>query len=444
MHSQKPRTSKLGLMDYSYSKRSLTNGLKVVEVLQPHLHSSSIAVFFGAGSRYESPEENGLSHFLEHMIFRGTKRHRNAFDFNLAVERLGGTLFAATAPDSTVFQLTLPGENLSSGACLLAEAVTCPIFQNIDIERRVILEEIKEELDEGENQIDIDFLSRQRLWPGHPLGQSVLGSLDNARKFDVKDLFGHLSAYYVAERAVLCLSGAFDADSLALTVEREFSALTKGDLGIVRREYSTPPVLGQGPTFHHALRPGSQTQIRMAFHAPGVTDPDRIALAVLMGVLDDGMSTRLHRRIFDELGLAYNLGADVELYADAGALNVDVVSSHGNVVEIVKQTAKLIAELKEKPIGDDELKKAKNREIWALKCFLDDPHAMSGWYGEQELYLNPVSIEERMRAAEAIERPDVARIADRIFAPKNLHVTTVGVLDNAAQKQMERAMLLFG
>ena len=151
-----------------------------MEVCQPHLHRGSIAVYFKAGSMYETAAENGLSHFLEHMVFRGTAHHPNAYDVNLAVEKLVGNLFAATGPDSTEFGITLPTECLVSGSELLAEVVTAPVFRDIEIERRIVTEEIREDLDEDGKPIDMDFLSRRRLWPGHALGYAVTGPLDNA------------------------------------------------------------------------------------------------------------------------------------------------------------------------------------------------------------------------------------------------------------------------
>jgi predicted Zn-dependent peptidase len=162
-----------------------------------------------------------------------------------------------------------------------------------------------------------------------------------------------------------------------------------------------------------------------------------------MGILDDGMSTRLHRRIFDELGLAYNVSADVELYKDAGAFNIDATTSHSKVVEIIKQIAQLIIELRDHPVERQELEKSKRREVWGLEGFLDDPHAMSAWYGEQDLYWRPRLIEDRMRVVASITEDDIIRVARRIFSPKNLHVTTVGVLDDRARKEVERETLQF-
>lgn len=424
---------------YQHRKRRLDNGLTLVSVHLNHLHRASIAVFFKTGSLYESSRENGLSHFLEHMIFRGTELHPTSYELNLAVESLGGTLFAATAPDTTEFELTLPTECLAEGASLIAEVVTRPVFRDIEIERRIIAEEIREDLDEHGKPIDVDFLSRKRLWPGHPLGQSVTGPPENSLAFGMDDIISRFKDYYVAENAVVCVSGAFDQARLLPVVEELFSAIP------ARPSALTSPglVFGDGPTTFHTHRPGSQTQLRIAFQAPGGEDPDRVALAVLLGILDDGMSTRLHRRIFDELGLAYNVGADLELYADAGAVNIDAAVSHEKVIEIVEQIGVLVADLKAVPVAAEELEKAKRREIWGIESFLDDPHAMSGWYGEQTLHWAPMSLEERVHQAALVDAGDVMRVARRIFTPGNMHITTVGVLDDAHQAELVRTASRF-
>lgn len=410
-------------LNYSYARQTLENGVKVVQIGQKHLHRASVSVCFRVGSRYETPRDNGLSHFLEHMVFRGTKTHPSSYELNLAVERLGGTLFAATSPDSTEFEISLPSENLAEGIRILSEIVRFPLYQEMEIERQVIAEEIREELDEHENSIDVDFLSRRRLWPGDPLGQSITGPLENALRFTEDDIRRHHKTCYVGQNTVVCLSGAYEEKIISEIVRDSFSKLEPGTEQLTQKA----PVIGKGPSTFYQHRPGSQTHIRLAFHAPGGTDEDHIPLAILMGILDDGMSTRLHKRIFDELGLAYNIGADLEIYRDVGALNIDATASHKKIGEILKQTIDIANDLQNKLADDDELEKAKKREIWGLMSFLDETHAMSNWYGEQELHWRPEPLASRIDCVSTITKQDVLRVAKRVFRLENLHVTLVGV-----------------
>ncbi len=436
-HRRADRSS--DIWDYDHRRRVLPSGLTLTEIHLPHLHSGSIAVYLRTGSRFESAADNGLTHFLEHMVFRGTEHHPSAHALNLAVEKLGGTLFAATAPDSTMFEMTLPQESLVRGIELLAEIVTEPLFREIEVERRVIIEEIREDLDEQDNPIDIDFLARAKLWPDNPLGQAVTGPLTNAMRFTSDDVLRHFETHYTAANTVVCLSGAFDPQQLGPAAEHAFSRLPHG----VAPLPIPSPSLGRGPTVSYAHRPGSQTNVQLSFHAPGSEDADWIAAAILLRVLDDGMSTRLHRRIFDELGLAYNVGADLEGYHDVGALALQATATHENIVTITEQLLDLVRELRDEPITDDERAKAVHRASWALETFLDDPHAMSGWFGEQTLYHPPVSLEERSRQIAGLAKTDLERVAQRIFTRENLHLTAVGVVSDADRDALERLVRRF-
>jgi predicted Zn-dependent peptidase len=418
----------------------LTSGATFVEVPLPHLHRASIAVFFRMGSRYESAEENGISHFLEHMIFRGTRAKSSTFAVNLAVESLGATLFAATSPTTTEFELTLPSVNLEQGIVLLSEILTEPAFLDMNIERRIIIEEAIEDYDEFGVCIDWDFLTRRRLWPNHPLGRSVTGPLSNIESFTEADVRSHFEKSYIAQNAVVCVSGAYDPNRIRPIVQQAFSRLpTNGSASA-----SWAPLLGPGPSLEHVKKKGTLTQTRLAFHAPGEDDKDACALSILLGVLDDGMSTLLHRRIFDERGLAYNVSAGLDSYGDAAALGIDAAASHDNVAEVVEQVLLLSEELKSKPPSDAEVEKAKHRAAWAMEQFLDDPQSMNAWYGEQSLFRIPPSLEERAATLFKVSGDDVMRVAKRIFTKSNLHLTTVGMLSSKSIRQIERSIAKFG
>jgi predicted Zn-dependent peptidase len=191
-------------------------------------------------------------------------------------------------------------------------------------------------------------------------------------------------------------------------------------------------------------KPGSQTQVRAAFHAPGDDDSDSVALATLLGVLDDGMSSRLHRRIFDERGLAYNIGASLDSYPDAAALNFDALTSHDNVIEVIEEILDIATSLRDTRVPEDELEKARRRAVFGIEELMDDPQAMSLWYGEQRLFRPPPPLDSRIRAHRGITADDIERAAGRVFTPQNLHVTTVGQRNARTGKGIERAISRFG
>jgi predicted Zn-dependent peptidase len=418
--------------DYALTRRQLPGGLTLVLVRQPHLHRCSLSLFCAAGSRFETAADNGLSHFLEHMMFRGTERFPSSRQLNTAVERLGGSIGASTCPDTTEYTLELPRENLEAGIGLFVELVARPLFAELEIERNVIVEEIREDLDERDQPIDVDLLSRRRLWPGHPLGQPVTGDLANVLRFGDADVRRLFAERYVSGNEVVCLTGAF-AEPLGDRLADALAGLRGGP----RRTDSPPVTVAPGPTVHHAHKPGSQTHVRLAFPAPGLLDPRCTALELLLRVLDDGMSTRLHRRIFEERGLAYNVGADLESYPDCAAVNVGALVAHEKAPAVVEAILEVVAELRE-AVAPDELAKAQDRAIWSLEAFQDDPSAMSGWYGEQELFRRPATLEEEARAIGRVTLGDLEQVAREVFAGQQLHLTTVGVLSGARRDELER------
>jgi len=421
-------------------RKVLPSGITLVLLPQLHLHTSSISVFVGAGSRHESASDNGLSHFLEHMMFRGTERLRSPFEVNFAIERLGGTLNAATSPCCTDYELIVPPESLEEGARILGEILTRPIFADLEVERRVVQEEIREGLDERGACIDADALSRARLWPDHPLGRPITGSLENAERFGLEDLRRLYSDRYVGANTVVCVGGAFDRDRMERVLEDALSEMA----GSGSRPVFAPPRPGPGPTTLHAHRTGSQTTVRLGFHAPGSLDPAFPASELLLGVLDDGMSTRLHRRIFEELGLAYSVWADLESYPDAGALSVEATCAHENVPSVVEEILSIAADLRDRAPDPAEVGKAKQRAVWSLAELLDRPCEIGGWFGERELLGRPEQPEDWARAIAAVDGEEVARAARGALCPEGLHVTTVGILTAKQRDGVEEAVRGFG
>ena len=189
---------------------TLGNGLRVVVAPLPQLHRAHLALWARVGSRFERTDDNGISHFLEHMIYRGTQRVRSAHAVNLAFERLGGSLFASTQVDHGIFSLSLPPESLDPASALFGEVLSQPAFLDIDIERGIVLEEILEDLDDEGREVDPDNLSRALIYGDHPLGMTITGTEAHVRSFDEAALRRWHEAHYVANNVVLAFSGAVD------------------------------------------------------------------------------------------------------------------------------------------------------------------------------------------------------------------------------------------
>ncbi len=424
------RQSLLPLPSESYT---LGNGLRVRVVPLPHLQSATASMFVRVGSRYESRRTNGLSHFLEHMLYRGTELHPAAHELNLAIERLGGTLDAATHVDFTSYCLTLPPENVLRGIEMLAEVIRHPLLAELGTEKQIIREEILEDLNEDGEQIDVDNLSRGLLYPDHPLGFSILGPLANLDRFDAHDLRRHHLAHYTARNSVLCVAGAFDMLDVRNAIERCFEQFAPG-----------APIDGPGPDgrgeerFAYVHDSGSQTDVRVSFHTPGATSPEAPALRLLARVLDDGLSTRVHQTICEARGLAYEAFAGDDSLEDCGVFDFGASVEHAKVPRLIEAVFELVEELRTSPPTDEEIDKAKRRYLFDLRTVRDHPEDTTLFIGTSALFELPEQLETIAERIERVTPDDVQGVARRYFDVDDAHVTCVGVLQGRLLSSVRR------
>lgn len=412
----------------------LPNGLRVVAVEAPYLHSVSVVLYAKVGSRYESAEDNGLSHFLEHMLFRGTAKRPEAYLVNRDLEALGGTLYAETGRDYSLYQISLHPESLVEGLKLFGEIFAEPAFADIETERRVILEEMLEDVDDDGKLVAIDDIGRAALFGEHPLGQRIIGNETNVGRFTVADLRRHYARAYGAHNLILTLSGPIDLASIWPVVVESFGVLPSG-LELV----SPAPSLPVQRKLVFEKKSGPQTTVQLLFRSVAERDPLYPAMAILSRLIDDGMSTRLHRRMIDELGLAYSVQASPEVFHDCGLYEIDAAAQHKNVEPLVRESLALIIALCDSAPSPEELEKAKRRYRWDLEASFDDPDALAGWFGGAALYHEPLGYTEKIARLAAVTADDVNRAA-RLLREGGVIVTIVGQLRAKAEAEI-RALI---
>ena len=411
---------------------TLGNGLRVRLIPLPHLQSATASFFVRVGSRYEDSATNGLSHFLEHMLYRGTEAHPAAHELNLAIERLGGTLDAATHVDFTSYDLTLPPESIEDGIGMLAEVLQQPMLTDLGTEKQIIREEILEDLNEQGEQIDIDNVSRRLLYADHPLGFSIPGPLRNLDRFESADLRSHHQAYYAATNAVLCVAGAFDTDRVRAALEKGFEGMPSGTL-----IHGTRPVPdGHAERFAYVHDPGSQTDARLSFHMPGIRSPEAPALLLLGRVLDDGLSTRVHQTICEERGLAYEAFAGNDSLEDCGVFDFGASVEHQKAPHLVHSLMELIDELAAEAPTEEELVKAQRRYLWDLRTVRDDPEDTSHFVGTSALFDLPETLETMADQVAAVSAGDIQKVVRKYLHRERAHLTLVGVLDDRAIEEL--------
>ncbi len=404
----------------------LANGLRVVVSPQPQLHRSHVALYVKVGSRFESPPTNGLSHFLEHMLYRGTSRLPHAHDVNLAFESLGGYLYAATQADFGVFSVTLPSESLREATLLFGEVLRDPTFADIEIEKEIVCEEILEDLDDEGRQIDADNLSRELIYPSHPLGYTITGDEKRVRSFDLPMLRDHHAKHYTAASSVLAFSGKVDFDEAFALAEAAFGKLPAGT-----------PITSPSPV-HTQKKPrarivenvSSQTELRVCYRGVGENTGHRPAMDMLMRILDDGMSTRLYHRVCDDKGLCYDVSATYDGYEDDGVLDFAAGCQHTRTSIVTREILDLMRELAKDGPTEEELAKARRRNAWEVQGVFDSPEDLAGFYAGGLLFDRFETPEGRLAANSAVTREQVRALAEMVAQPDRLNVLAVGLLED--------------
>ena len=414
------------------TRTRLPGGPKLVLVPMPHAHSTSVAVHLRVGSRYESPRNNGISHFLEHMLHRGTREHASAHAQAVAFERVGGTLSAATYADHGVLWVTVPPQALKAVIELLGEVCRDPVFDAIDVERGIVREEILESLDARGRRTAPDDLLREVAFPNHALGFPITGTLETLARFDRAALRRcHLRHYTTG--AVVTIAGRFSRREATAAVARHFR-LPRGST-----PRSSPPKVFRGPVLKHVSDASSQTAVRIGFRAPGLRDAREPATELLLRVIDDGTSTRLYHRLCDERGLCYDVSALYEAHEDAGLLELAADSSHANAVEVTREIFTLCRELRDTGPRADELEKVRTRLAFQLEAMLDAPAELASFYGFGELFGIARTPRARLEQLARVPASAVHAAARDVLAPARVALLTVGSLSAAERRSIAKA-----
>lgn len=398
----------------------LRNGLKVVAVEMPNVRSVSLVAYVRAGSRYETPSTNGMSHFLEHMFFRGTERFPSTYELAHHIESLGATFNATTTREMAYFYTEIAPRHLEAGVETLGEMFRAPLFPDISIEREVVLEEMSEDYNEDGVLIDPDSVAKGRLWPGHPLGFPIIGQKKNVKRFRESDLRAHHQRLYSGRNIVLCAAGNVTLADLERFAEEHLGFLPAGAMS-----KQPTPAFTRG-RFHLVKNPDNQLSVDLVFPAFPEGSEDWKTAILLRRILDDGISSRLHRAIVDRGGLAYGCEAILDGFHDTGTFEFECTLAPGKLPALVGVLTSILSDLK--TIGPDpgELARVKERYACDLEFAQDSVGEMAGWHGGAELYREPEAFADALAKVRAVTASDVKRVATRIFDPVRAHLIVVG------------------
>lgn len=417
---------------------TLATGLTLVCAPLPNAHRIVLNAHVRAGPAYEKKSENGVSHFLEHMLYRGIASHPTAHAQADAFESLGGTLSAMTYVDHGSLMIAVPPESFDATVPLFAEVFLRPIFDGIEIERGIVREEILEGVDHDGNSVNADELVRELTFEGHPFGFPIAGDASTLSRMDQPLITASHRRFYTAAGSVLAIAGPIDPETVARTVERAFADLPKGEPLVI----PTPEPQTKA-RFRHVNDTASQTALRIGFRAPGDREPMEPAVDMLLRVLDDGMSTRLYHRMCDELGLCYDVSAGYEGYAGAGIFDIAAEVENTRSPEVLGELLTILKGLREDGPTDAEMDKAKKRLRWFFRDLLDDATETTTFVASGTL--SGVARDPKKREEEilAVTREDVREAAATMFRPESMNLLAVGQPSRRALVKLTRAVEAF-
>jgi len=421
------------------SSKVLKNGVRLNLVRMPAVHSSALDVHVRVGSRYESPRDNGISHFHEHMLHRGIPGHATAHAQALAFEELGAAFGAMTYVDHGALSCSVPTENLERSIELTALLCEAPLFSDIAIEKGIVREELLESYDGDGRLIDGPSILRELCFGRHPLAMPIAGTRTTLSRFDRPLLRKFHRQRYVGEGLVVTLAGPLRTERAAKLAEKRFGALPRGRK---LRAAAPPPQLEA--QFRYLPDTGSQTWLGLAFRAPGEHDPDEPATELLMRVLDDGNATRLYRALSDERGLCYDVSAMYEAYADVGVLEIVAECAHRSAPRVLHETLKVLTDLAEHGPTAAELERAKARLRWQMLELYDSPTDLAGFVGQGVLSGSAALPEARIEQLLGVDVARVQAAAARIFRAQCSSLVVIGKLDKTARNKLQASQRSLG
>jgi predicted Zn-dependent peptidase len=409
-------------------KFTLPSGLRVLVEELPHTHSVSLGCFVGVGSGHEDKPISGLSHFIEHMLFKGSRHRPTPKLISDAIEGVGGILDAYTSFESTVYYAKVADIHFDRALDVLADMLLEPCFDPRDVEkeRRVIAEELRQTEDTPSELVHL--LLDSAMWGDQPLGRDIAGDEATVAALTREQILAHWHAYYSLKNMVISIAGNIGAELAASAIERALGGLPPGAPALFLP--SLPPHPGPSLT----LRADDSEQGNFCLGFPGIPqgDPDRRAMQVFDTVLGGGMSSRLFQEIREERGLAYSVGSYSREHHDAGKWVVYGSVEPDSLYECLAATLAELRGALDHGITDDELQRVKEQVKGGILLSLEDTWSVASRNGSHELrYGRVIPVEQVVSEVEAVTREDVLRVARRVLREEAMHLAVIGPYEDA-------------
>jgi predicted Zn-dependent peptidase len=420
----------------NYRVTPLDSGLTVATAAMPHMESVTLGLWIGVGGRFEPKSLCGISHFIEHMLFKGTRK-RNAEQISQAVEGIGGYLNAFTSEENTCYFAKASHEHFETLLDVLVDMYLNPLFDgdDLDKERSVIKEELAMYLDQPQHHVQ-ELLS-STLWPEQPLGRSLTGTPRTLDAISRRAIMRFKCRKYTAANTVVAAAGHCEHEPVVRAVRRQLRSIVRGP-----RPKFVPARNGQdGPRVALHKKKTEQTHLAMGFHSCSRLNPRRFKLKLLSVVLGENMSSRLFQVIRERHGLAYSVHSSTSYFADAGAFIISAGLDEKQLAKTIRLTRAELRKISERPPGREEFRRAKDYAIGQMKLSLESTTNQMMWVGEHLLGYGVIhDPEDVIRQVQAVTAGDVAREARALFQRRNLNLALVGPIED--RKSVERTLEL--
>lgn len=412
-----------------YKKTTLKSGLRIVTHYMPKMQSVAVGIWIKVGGRYESEGNKGIAHFLEHLIFKGTKNY-SCRQIKESIEGVGGSLNGFTSEEATCYLAKLPASSLERAAHILADMVIAPTMPDRELqkERTVILEEIKMYKDLPHSYV-YELLD-ELLWPGQPLGMSIIGSEESVNSLTRQDVHSFKMRYYTPRNIVVSAAGRVEHARFASCVEKLFSGLQEKGINTFQaaKESQAKPQL---KLLHKETE---QTHLALGLYGFKREHPLKHAISLLHIILGGNMSSRLFNEIRESRGLAYEIGTQIKRFQDTGAFIVHAGIDNRKIDSAISLILKELKKTADELVSPQEFKRAEEFYLGQLMLALEDTLDHMLWIGESTVALDKTqTVRQVIDEVKSIRRPDIRDAARRIFRENSLNLALIGPLKDREQ-----------
>ena len=423
-------TNNKELITNMHQKFLLDNQIRLIVNELPHTRSVTMSIYVGTGARYEAERVSGISHFVEHMLFKGTAKRPTAHDIAVAIEGIGGFFNASTGQELTNYYVKVAYQHFDVGLDVLSDMLRESLFDpnEIEKERRVIIQEIRETFDTPDELVffDLDAL----MWLPHPLGRDVAGSVESVSGISRADMLNYLAQHYRPDNLVISVAGYVKAQDIIPQINAKLAGLPHAPHATFARFEPAQ----ERARWQVRYKKTEQAHIAVSTWAYHRNHPDRYSVGVLNSILGDGMSSRLFQEIREKQGLAYSVSSFGSSLDDCGYFGsyaaVDPKTAPVTLEAMLYEWGRLANEL----VPEQELTKAKELIKGSILLSMEDTHSIAAWYGRQEAYRQEIlTVDEVTAAIDQVTAEDVQRVARDIFRNDWLNLAVVGPFKSDAK-----------